>query len=114
MPLQRNRYIDEPLIDGVMEYGTTVVQRDAQKKETGRSFNPMGELWFNFRDISDIDINLYEGLNTSESIKIKTYYIPEVEQGLKVRISGTNYDVTGTNADDDRKFRFWVLTRVKL
>ena len=114
MPLQRNRYIDEPLIDGVMDYGTTVIKRDAQRKETGRFFSAVGSLWFNYREISDIDINLYEGLNTSESIKVKTYYIPEVEQGLKVQINGTNYDVTGTNADDDRKFRFWLFTRVKL
>lgn len=114
MPIQRNRYIDEPLNEGVMQYGTTVIIRNAQKKETGRTFSPIGELWFNYREISDFDLNLYQGLNTSESLKIKTYYIPSVEQGLKVQINETTYDITGTNADDDRKYRYWVLTRVKL
>lgn len=114
MPLQRNNYIDEPLIDGMLEYGTTIVQRDAQKKEIGRTFKSIGSLWFNYREISDYDTRLYDGLNTSESIKVKTYYVPEIEQGLKVQINGTTYDITGTNADDDRKFRFWLLTRVKL
>lgn len=113
MPLQRNRYIDEPLIDGVMEYGTTVVQRDAQKKEVGRSFNPIGELWFAYKSISDVDTSIYPALASQEDIKIKTYYIPEVQQGFKVMIGGTTFDITGTNADDDRKYRYWLLTRVK-
>ena len=114
MPLQRNRYIDEPLIDGVMQYGTVTVLRDAQRKDIGRSFNQIGELWFAFKSISDVDISIYPALASQEDIKVKTYYIPEVQQGLKVMIGDTMYDITGTNADDDRKFRFWLLTRVKL
>ena len=51
MPLQRNRYIDEPLIDGVMQYGTVTVLRDAQRKDIGRSFNQIGELWFAYKTI---------------------------------------------------------------
>ena len=50
---------------------------------------------------------------SQEDIKVKTYYIPEVQQGLKVMIGDTMYDITGTNADDDRKYRYWLLTRVK-
>ena len=40
------------MIDGVMQYGTVVVIRDAQKKNIGQTFNQIGELWFN-KSISD-------------------------------------------------------------
>lgn len=113
MPIQRSRYIDEPMIDGVMQYGTVVVIRDAQKKNIGQTFNEIGELWFNYKSISDYDISIYPALASQEDIKVKTYYISEVQQGLKVQINGELYDITGTNFDDDRKYRFWLLTRVK-
>lgn len=113
MPIQRNRYIDEPLNDGVMQYGTVVVLRDAQRKDAGRSFNTIGELWFSYKSISDYDISIYPALASQEDIKVMTYYIPEVQQGLKVKIGEVMFDITGTNADDDRKYRYWLLTRVK-
>lgn len=113
MPLQRNRGIDEPLIDGLMEYGSDEVLRDDKRKVTGKTFSPKGRLWFNYREISEYDTTIYQGITSGENIKIKTYYIPHVEEGIKVKIGGDQYDITGTNADADRMYRYWVLRRVK-
>ena len=114
MPIQRNKYIDEPLKDGLMEYGTYTIQRDSERKETGRTFSGIKSLWFVYRNVSEYDTGIYPGISSSEAIKIKTYYIPDVENGLKVKINDIIYDITGTNFDDDRKYRYWLLTRVKL
>jgi SPP1 family predicted phage head-tail adaptor len=113
MPIQRASYIDEPLNDGMMAYGTVQVVRDEQKRQTGREFVAIGELWFAYKSISDYDISIYPSLASAEDIKIKTYYIHEVQDGLKVQINGETYDITGTNADDSRKYRYWLLKRVK-
>lgn len=113
--IRKSRFTTDPLNDGLMDYGTVEIQRDAQKKMTGaKTFTASGpSLCFSYGSISDYDVSIYPALASQEDIKIKTYYVPEVNKGLKVQINGEIYDITGTNADEDRRYRYWLLTRVK-
>ena len=111
--IRQSRNTVQPLNDGIMYYGKVETTRDAQRKETGKIFKEIGQLCFQYKELSTYDVTLYQGITSGENIKIKTYYIPDVELGLKVKINNVTYDITGTNADDDRSYRYWVLQRVK-
>lgn len=109
--IRRSINTEEVLNDGLLEYGTVIVVRDAKKNIVSRDFVAAGTLYYKNMEIRQQDFAIHGGIGQEINKKVKTYLISNAESGIKVRINGDIYDIT--SADDSGNYRYWYLTRIK-
>ena len=109
--IRKSRNTDEMLNDGLMQYGEETITRDSRKVITGKAFVSKGSLFFKLMEIRERDLDIYQVRTQTQTRKIKTYCVPDVDKSMKVQIAGVTYDITST--DDDGTYRYWYLARVE-
>mgnify|MGYP000843753290 FL=1 len=105
--------LEEPLNDGLLQYGTIVTKRDDKtKKKIGEDFQTTGSLYFSFMNIN-AKYDVYKvGSIQSVDIKVKCYYAPNLTRAHKILLRGQVYEVEQLDADRERKYLYLYLRKV--
>ena len=103
---------DEPLNDGVAEYGSINTVRDNNGKKKGEEFTSLGFLFFNYASIRQGDIEFYGAKDITVDLKIKTYFANDVQKSHKVKFDNEVYEVISLDPDIKRTYMYWYLTKV--
>ena len=106
------RRIDEPLNDGVVEYGSIETLRNDEGKKKGEEFTSLGFLFFNYAGIRQGDIDFYGNLDKTVDLKVKTFFAKDVQKSHKVKFEDEVYEVIALDPDIKRKYMYWYLTKV--
>lgn len=106
------RRIDEPLNDGVAEYGSIKTVRNKEGKKIGEEFTSLGFLFFNYASIRQGDIEFYGAKDVTVDLKIKTYFARDVQKSNKIKFENEVYEVIAIDPDMKRTYMYWYLTKV--
>lgn len=99
--------------DGLMIYGTSVIERDNSGSKTGKKvFSKIGNAFFEFESIRQDDFIQYEGQRNKTHLKVSTYFIKDVEKATTVKIDDSVYEVNKIDPTKDRKLMYWYLTKL--
>lgn len=105
--------LEEPLNDGLLQYGTIGTKRDSQtKKKIGEGFLESGSLYFSFMNIN-AKYDVYKvGNIQSVDIKVRCYYAPNLTKAHKILLRGQMYEIEQLDADRERKYLYLYLRKV--
>ena len=102
----------ELLNDGLLEFGRIKTLRDEEANLIGKTFESLGQLFFNYQSIRQSDYEQYGTSELSVDLKIKTYYTDFVEKSHKIIIGVDEYEITAIDPDRKRMYMFWYLAKV--
>lgn len=100
--------------DGLLFYGDFKTSRDEKTgSKTGKKvFISKGDAFFEFENIRQDDFNQFEGKRNKTNLKVSTYFLPGVEESLKVKIENSLYEINKIDVTKDRKLMYWYLTKL--
>lgn len=99
--------------DGLLEYGTSKVDRDITGSKTGKKvFSNLGDAFFEFESIRQDDFIQYDAERNKTHLKVSTYFLPGVEKATTVKIEDTVYELNKIDPTKDRREMYWYLTKL--
>lgn len=113
--LTRSKYTEEELNSGQLQYGSDIHDRE-NGKLVGSRFVQEGVLNFRYKTIRESDYRLYESIDGVIKKKVKTYYVHGIKNSHKVILNGDpeeKYDITSMDPDEEKKFLYLYLERVR-
>lgn len=99
--------------DGVIHYGEIVTKRDKNKKKIGSEFSDKGFLFFDYRQIREEDLSIYNvGKDKTSNLKIETYFKDKISDSIdRATINGDVYEILEIDPSNDRRKMFWYLVK---
>lgn len=111
--MQKPKVKNQTFNDGLLEFGEVRTNRDPETlKVIGHGFVVSGELFYTHETIRQGDVDFYGGLDQGIDLKIKTHYVTEWRESMKVRIKDELYDVTAMSPSNDRRELYWYLSKI--
>lgn len=100
--------------DGLLYFGDLKTERDEKTgAKTGeKKFTEEGKAFFEFENIRQDDFTQFEGKRNKTNLKLSTYFLPGVEESLKVKIEDNLYEINKIDVTKDRKLMYWYLTKL--
>ncbi len=100
--------------DGLLFFGDFKTERDekTRAKKGKKKFVADGKAFFEFENIRQDDFTQFEGKRNKTNLKVSTYFLPGVEESLKVKIEDNLYEINKIDVTKDRKLMYWYLTKL--
>ena len=106
-----NRNNGEELNSGLLLYGTKETVRDSLGKNPKTDLTVEGRLKFKYKSIREMDYNQYYGISNKLDIKVKAYYVMNIEESHIVKIDKYFFDIVKIDYDNERKYMYLYLAR---
>jgi hypothetical protein len=101
----------EELNSGLLFYGTKETKRDSLGKNPKSVLNVEGKLHFKYQSIREMDFKQYYGISNKLDIKVKAYYVKNIEESHIVKIEKNYFDIVKIDYDNERKYMYLYLAR---
>lgn len=98
--------------DGLLDFGTYDTERDESGAKKGKVFKSKGTAYFENESIRQSDVEMYHSKHSTVSLKVSTYFVPGVEESLKVKIDNVLYELLKIDPTKDRKLMYWYLGKL--
>ncbi|MCR1955393.1 phage head closure protein [Clostridioides mangenotii] len=106
-----NRNNGEELNSGILFYGTKETKRDNLGKNPKTKFIDEGRLKFKYKSIREMDYNQYYGISNKLDIKVKAYYVKNIEESHIVQIADDYFDIVKIDYDNERMYMYLYLAK---
>ncbi len=106
-----NKNNGEELNSGSLLYGTKETKRDSLGKNPKSVLNDEGKLHFKYKSIREMDFKQYYGISNKLDIKVKAYYVKNIEESHIVKIEKNYFDIVKIDYDNERKYMYLYLAR---
>ena len=106
-----NRNNGEELNSGLLFYGTKETKRDSLGKNPKSVLIDEGKLRFKYKSIREMDFKQYYGISNKLDIKVKAYYVKNIEESHIVKIDKEYFDIIKIDYDNERKYMYLYLAR---
>ncbi|MCR1955220.1 phage head closure protein [Clostridioides mangenotii] len=106
-----NKNNGEELNSGILLYGTIETLRDSLGKNPKASFTDEGKLKFKYKSIREMDYSQYIGVFNRLDIKVKTYYVKNIDSTHVVQIEGDCFDIVKIDPDNERMYMYLYLVK---
>ncbi|MBU5308774.1 hypothetical protein KQI18_13485 [Clostridioides mangenotii] len=106
-----NRNNGEELNSGLLLYGTKETVRDSLGKNPKTKFIDEGRLKFKYKSIRVMDYNQYYGIANKLDIKVKAYYVKNIEESHIVQIADDYFDIVKIDYDNERMYMYLYLAK---
>lgn len=106
-----NRNNGEELNSGLLFYGTKETKRDSLGKNPKSVLIDEGRLRYKYKSIREMDFKQYYGIANKLDIKVKTYYVKNIEESHIVKIDKEFFDIVKIDYDNERKYMYLYLVR---
>ncbi len=109
--LRFNKNNGEELNSGLLFYGTKETKRDSLGKNPKSVLIDEGRLRFKYKSIREMDFKQYYGITNKLDIKVKTYYVKNIEESHIVKIDKEFFDIVKIDYDNERKYMYLYLAK---
>ncbi|WP_304341254.1 hypothetical protein [Metaclostridioides mangenotii] len=106
-----NRNNGEELNSGLLFYGTKETKRDSLGKNPKSVLIDEGRLRFKYKSIREMDFKQYYGISNKLDIKVKAYYVKNIEESHIIKIDKDFFDIVKIDYDNERKYMYLYLAR---
>lgn len=111
--LKRKKNFDS-FNDGIIEFGDYIESYDENNNACEeKELSIKGKLLFSYKTIREQDRLKYDDTGVKVSIKIKTYYLPNLKSSNTIRLNNILYSIAHIDPDNSKEKMYIYLTELK-